>query len=608
LGDPVRFFLFAGQSFNERMEEAAILSKEILKTPFNFDLQENILLDGEKMNWSADENERKDRWRKKLKFQVLERFYDLVESRERNRKQPDFVIKSDSELEIEAREKVRRQLDRTFDRYRNKFSADDQFNLFVNTITNTMDPHTEFFPPIDKRYFDEEMSGRFYGIGASLQYDDGNIKITSVVTGSPAYKSGEIQAGDIILKVAQGADEAVDLTGYLVPDAVKLIRGKLGSEVRLTLRKPDGSSKVVTLIRDEIVQDESFARSAIVEKNGQRIGYIFLPEFYADFERPDGNRCYIDVAKEIVKLKEQKIDGLVMDLRNNGGGSLYDVVQMVGLFIEEGPVVQVKDREGRPTVLRDKDKNILYNGPLTVMVNEFSASASEIFAAAIQDYRRGVVIGSTSTYGKGTVQRNVGLDPENGYFMSSSELGTLKLTLQKFYRVNGGSTQLRGVSSDIVLPDNLEDLKIREKDNEDALAWDEIGKVLIQPWVTGYDLNSIQQTHQARMRANSRFQTIRDNATWLSQVREQDYPLDYTRYKELQQRIQQTVKQNDQLSKLSETLQVRSLPGDLERWNNDKPKQDRFKIWLKLLEQDVYLYETLQVMDDMIRLKNTASK
>ena len=608
LGDPVRFFLFAGQSFNERMEEAAILSKEILKTPFNFDLQENILLDGEKMNWSADENERKDRWRKKLKFQVLERFYDLVESRERNRKQPDFVIKSDSELEIEAREKVRRQLDRTFDRYRNKFSADDQFNLFVNTITNTMDPHTEFFPPIDKRYFDEEMSGRFYGIGASLQYDDGNIKITSVVTGSPAYKSGEIQAGDIILKVAQGADEAVDLTGYLVPDAVKLIRGKLGSEVRLTLRKPDGSNKVVTLIRDEIVQDESFARSAIVEKNGQRIGYIFLPEFYADFERPDGNRCYIDVAKEIVKLKEQKIDGLVMDLRNNGGGSLYDVVQMVGLFIEEGPVVQVKDREGRPTVLRDKDKNILYNGPLTVMVNEFSASASEIFAAAIQDYRRGVVIGSTSTYGKGTVQRNVGLDPENGYFMSSSELGTLKLTLQKFYRVNGGSTQLRGVSSDIVLPDNLEDLKIREKDNEDALAWDEIGKVLIQPWVTGYDLNSIQQTHQARMRANSRFQTIRDNATWLSQVREQDYPLDYTRYKELQQRIQQTVKQNDQLSKLTETLQVRSLPGDLERWNNDKPKQDRFKIWLKLLEQDVYLYETLQVMDDMIRLKNTASK
>ena len=608
MGDPVRFFLFAGQSFNERMEEAAILSKEILKTPFNFDLQENILLDGEKMNWSADENERKDRWRKKLKFQVLERFYDLVESRERNRKQPDFVIKSDSELEIEAREKVRRQLDRTFDRYRNKFSADDQFNLFVNTITNTMDPHTEFFPPIDKRYFDEEMSGRFYGIGASLQYDDGNIKITSVVTGSPAYKSGEIQAGDIILKVAQGADEAVDLTGYLVPDAVKLIRGKLGSEVRLTLRKPDGSNKLVVLIRDEIVQDESFARSAIVEKNGQRIGYIFLPEFYADFERPDGNRCYIDVAKEIVKLKEQKIDGLVMDLRNNGGGSLYDVVQMVGLFIEEGPVVQVKDREGRPTVLRDKDKNILYNGPLTVMVNEFSASASEIFAAAIQDYRRGVVIGSTSTYGKGTVQRNVGLDPENGYFMSSSELGTLKLTLQKFYRVNGGSTQLRGVSSDIVLPDNLEDLKIREKDNEDALAWDEIGKVLIQPWVTGYDLNSIQQTHQARMRANSRFQTIRDNATWLSQVREQDYPLDYTRYKELQQRIQQTVKQNDQLSKLSETLQVRSLPGDLERWNNDKPKQDRFKIWLKLLEQDVYLYETLQVMDDMIRLKNTASK
>lgn len=607
LGDPVRFFLFAGQRFNDRMEEAALISKEMLQKPFGFEVQEQIMLDGDKLNWSVDDRERRDRWRKKIKLQVLERYYDLIELRERNRKQPEFVVKTDAELEQEAREKVGRQLDRTFDRYRNKFSADDQFSLFVNTVTNTMDPHTEFFPPVDKRYFDEEMSGRFYGIGASLQYDEGNIKITSVVTGSPAYKSGEIQAGDIILKVAQGKEEPVDLTGYLVPDAVKLIRGKQGTEVRLTLRKPEGSIKLVVLIRDEIVQDESFARSVIVEKNGQKIGYIFLPEFYADFERPDGNRCYIDVAKEIVKLKEQQIDGLVMDLRNNGGGSLYDVVQMVGLFIDDGPVVQVKDREGRPTVLRDKEKGILYDGPLTVMVNEFSASASEIFAAAIQDYHRGVVIGSTSTYGKGTVQRNVGLDLDNGYLMSSSELGTLKLTLQKFYRVNGGSTQLRGVSSDIVLPDNLENLKIREKDNEDALAWDEIGKVSIQPWSAGFELKAIQQSHQLRMRTNTRFKTIQENATWLAEVRDQDYPLDYLRYKELQKRIQQTVKQNDQLYKLTESMQIRSLPGDLERWTNDKPKQDRFKAWLKSLEQDVYLDETIQVIGDMIRIRSTAS-
>ncbi len=605
LGQPVRFFLFAGQTFKERMEETARLSMDLLTQPFRFDVVESVLLDDDKLPWPANEAERKERWRKKLKFQVLERYYDLVEQREKNRNQPEFVVKTDAELEQEAREKVKRQLERTFERYRNKFSADDQFNLFVNTITNTMDPHTEFFPPVDKRYFDEEMSGRFYGIGASLQYDDGNIKITSVVTGSPAYKSGQIQAGDIILKVAQGKEEPVDLTGYLVGDAVKLIRGKQGTEVRLTLRKPDGSIKIVSLIRDEIVQDESFARSAVIERDGQRIGYIFLPEFYADFERPDGARCYIDVAKEVGKLKAQRIDGLVMDLRNNGGGSLYDVVQMVGLFIEDGPVVQVRDRNGRPTILRDKEKGILYDGPLTVMVNEFSASASEIFAAAIQDYKRGVVIGSTSTYGKGTVQRNMGLDPNGGFFSSNSDLGSLKLTLQKFYRVNGGSAQLRGVSSDIVLPDNLENLKIREKDNEDALAWDEIAKASYQPWAQPIDLKAIQQSHNARVRDNIRFQTIRDNASWLSSIREREYPLEFERYKELQKRIQTTVKQNDQLSKLSESMNVRALPGDLERWNNDKPKQDRYKAWLKSLELDIYLDETVRVVGDMVSIHHT---
>ncbi|MFM7672630.1 MAG: carboxy terminal-processing peptidase [Bacteroidota bacterium] len=607
MGEPVRFFLAAGKLFQERMEEASQLSKSLLEKPFDFNKNETIQLDDEKLDWQSDEAIRLERWRKKIKYQVLERYYELLEQREKNRSLSDFVVKSDEELEKEARDRVGKQLARTFDRYRNKFTADDQFSLFVNTITNTMDPHTEFFPPIDKRYFDEEMSGRFYGIGASLQYDEGNIKITSVVTGSPAYKSGQIQAGDLILKVAQGKEEPVDLTGYLVADAVKLIRGKQGTEVRLTLRKPDGSIKLVSLIRDEIVQDESFARSAVVERNGQKLGYIFLPEFYADFERPNGARCYVDVAKEIAKLKEQKIDGLVLDLRNNGGGSLYDVVQMVGLFIEEGPVVQVKDREGRPTILRDKDKNILYSGPLTVMVNEFSASASEIFAAAIQDYRRGVVIGSTSTYGKGTVQRNMGLDLNNGFFSSNSDLGTLKLTLQKFYRINGGSTQLRGVYSDIILPDNLENLKIREKDNEDALAWDEISKVPYQPWTTGIDMVSLKKLHEARMLTNTRFKSIRDNAAWISTMREQESPLDLVKYRELQKKILQSVKQNEQVSKLNEPLLVKALPGDLERWNNDKAKQDRYKAWLKSLETDIYLDETLQVISDMTR-KNTPGK
>jgi carboxyl-terminal processing protease len=349
-GAPVEFFLAAGKIFNTRMEEAAAMYKDFLSAPFDFTSDEEINLDADKLEIPESARERKERWRKKLKFMTLERYSDLIDTREKNKGKEGFIVKSDVDLEKEAREKVKRIMDRTFDRFRFKFNDDDKFNVFVNAITTTMDPHTEFFPPVDKRYFDEEMSGRFYGIGASLQYDDGNIKVSSVLTGSPASKSGEIQPGDIIMKVGQGNEEPIDLTGFVVTDAVKVIRGKKGTEVRLTLKKSDGTIKVVSLIRDEIVQDETFARSAIVKSDGAKIGYIFLPEFYADFDQPNGARSYVDVAKEVTKLKEEKVDGIVIDLRNNGGGSLYDVVQMAGLFIEEGPIVQVKDRDNKPSV------------------------------------------------------------------------------------------------------------------------------------------------------------------------------------------------------------------------------------------------------------------
>ena len=306
-------------------------------------------------------------------------------------------------------------MERLYERLKVKMTDDDRFNMFVETIVQTMDPHTDYFPPVEKRYFDEQMSGRFFGIGATLKEDDGNIKITTLVTGSPAWKSGKVGVNDIIQKVGEGSTEPVDLTGYSVEDAIKLIRGAKGTEVRLTLRKSDGTSHVVSLIREEIVQDELvFARSAIVNSPKGKIGYIYLPEFYADFDNPKGNRCSIDVAKEIVKLKAEKVDGIVLDLRNNGGGSLSDVVQMAGLFVEQGPIVQVRSRDEKPQVYPDHDKSVLWEGPFAVMVNELSASASEIFAAAIQDYHRGVIIGSSSTYGKGTVQRPIGLDKIHG--------------------------------------------------------------------------------------------------------------------------------------------------------------------------------------------------
>ena len=603
-GADVEFFKAVGQLFNKRMEEAALMYTDILSKPFDYSIDESFQGDPDKIKFAASDVERKENWRKWLKYQSLDRYVDLIDTREKNKDRQDFKVKSNEELEKEAREKASKVMDRTFDRYRFKFSEDDKFNLFVSIITNAMDPHSEFFPPVDKRYFDEQMSGRFFGIGASLVYDEGNIKINTLLAGSPAWKSGEVQVGDIILKVGQDKEEPTELTGFVVEDAVKLIRGKKGTPVKLTLKKQDGSVKIVTLVRDEIVQDESFARSAIINNGSSRIGYIYLPEFYADFDRPNGARCYIDVAKEIMKLKEDKVDGIVMDLRNNGGGSLYDVVQMVGLFIDKGPVVQVKDRDGKPNILEDKNREVLYDGPLTVMVNEFSASASEIFAAAIQDYGRGIVIGSTSTYGKGTVQRNLGLDLESGFLNSNSDLGTIKLTLQKFYRVNGGSTQLRGVVSDIILPDNFEYLKFREKDDPDALPWDEIKKAPINTWRSGYELGTIQKLSEARLQTNVAFKMIKENTDWLAKQNDREYSLNFEKYQKEQKAIRATIKQIESLKKLEKEMDVISLPQDANRFSYDKGKQDRFDQWIKNLRKDIYIDQAAKVTSDMVVQRN----
>ncbi|MCU7552172.1 carboxy terminal-processing peptidase [Chitinophagaceae bacterium LB-8] len=604
-GAPVEFFIEAGKLFNQRIEEAAKIYKEILSKPFDFTVDEYIVTDSKKIEFPANDKQRYDSWRKRLKYMALERYVELQDLRAKNKGKDSFAVKTDADLEKEARSKVTKIMDRTFERYRYKFNDDDKFALYVNTITQMMDPYTEFFPPADKRYFDEQLSGEFYGIGASLQYDDGNIKINSLLTGSPAWKSGQIEVGDVIMKVAQGNEPPVELTGYVVEDAVKLIRGKKGSEVRLSLKKNDGTLKTVTLIREKIVQDETFARSAVVQQGTSKIGYIFLPEFYANFNDPNGSRSAVDVAKEVIKLKNAKVDGIVIDLRNNGGGSLYDVVQMAGLFIEDGPIVQVKDRENKPTVMRDKDGSVLYDGPLAVMVNEFSASASEIFAAAIQDYGRGVIIGSTSTYGKGTVQRSIGLDPDN-FMATNSELGSLKLTLQKFYRINGGSTQLKGVIPDIVIPDQFEYLRFREKDNTNALPWDEVNKASYKSWNAGYDLQAIKNLSNNRLSNNETFKKIKSSTEWLAKQNDKEYPLNIDKFRKEQQSLKTTVQQLDTLLKLKDEMNVSYLPEDKERFTADKDRSERYNQWLKNLSKDIYLDQAMKVIGDITTQQNLA--
>ena len=607
-GKELESFYAINDIFNKRLNDAEVIYKDILTKPFDFSVNEEVKLDGDKLPFAKNEVELKETWRKRLKYLALDRYVDLTEQREKNKGKEGIVDKTDAELEKEARDKVAKVMEKTFSRLRNQFTEEERFDAMVNEIATTMDPHTTFFPPKEKRAFDESMSGRFYGIGASLREDDGQIKIATIVTGAPAWKSGSLQVGDAITKVAQGTEEPQDLTGYAVEDAVKLIRGKKGTEVRLTVKKPDGVSKVITLIRDEIVLEETFARSAIVNTGGKKIGYIYLPEFYADWERPNGARCSQDVAKEVIKLKQQNVDGITIDLRNNGGGSLYDVIQMAGLFIKDGPIVQVKGRDEKAQVLPDRDKSVLYEGPLSVMVNEFSASASEIFAAAMQDYGRAVIIGSSSTYGKGTVQRNISLNGDKlGDLLASNnaDLGALKLTLQKFYRINGGATQLKGVASDVVLPDQYEYLKLREKDNPDALAWDEIQKADYQG-LTDFNLPAIKSASEQRVNNNVAFKLIKENAKWLADENDKVYSLQIDKFKNERKLVQSTYKQMESLLKQGNNLDVSFIPGEENKFKDDQAKAERSKQWLKNLTTDLQLSEAINVMKDLVSQGNVA--
>lgn len=601
-GAKIQFFHAVDAVYTKRVSELNSQYPSLLSSPFQFSADETIVLDPEKLDYPKTDQARKEAWRKRIKFLTLEKYSDLLDARDKMQKS-DSAYKNDVELEKEAREKVKKLVTRNFERMVSKTKPDERFDMFINVITNYMDPHTTFFPPIEKRSFDEQMSGRFYGIGASLRSDEGGvIRIATIVAGLPAWKSQQIVVGDQVMKVGQGTAEAVDLTGFETEEAVKLIRGKKGTEVRLTLKKADGSIKIVSMIRDEVVLDETYAKSAVVIEEGKKIGYIFLPEFYADWERPNGAKCSQDVAREIIKLKEQNIEGIIIDLRNNGGGSLYDVVQMVGLFIPEGPIVQVKDREGNPQILRDRDKGVLYDGPLAVMVNEFSASASEIFAAAIQDYGRGVVLGSTSTYGKGTVQRNIGLEPNTGFLnKEASDIGTIKLTLQKFYRINGGSTQLKGVAPHIVLPDQYETLKYREKDNPDALPWDEIQKAFYSKAIPSYDLEQVKRNSMERIGSHPTFNAIKASSLLLEKANEKVYSLQLSKYREEQKQLRDSFKKIDDASKELKSLQVNMLETDEKRLSADNDKIERRKQWISALSKDIYVQETSKVVSDMIR-------
>ncbi|MEN7550175.1 carboxy terminal-processing peptidase [Rapidithrix thailandica] len=589
----------------QRIDEAQTYYQEILDQPFDYSKKEGLELDPDKREYVESTNALKEEWRKFLKYEALVRYHNKIEAQEATKEgeksEEKPKTKSPEELEVEVRSELLRAYNNRFD-YLKKLDEEDRYSEYLNAILSVYGPHTEYFPPQRKETFDMQMSGRLEGIGAQLSMQDGNIKVVHIVPGSASWRQKQLKAEDLILKVGQGEEEAVSVVGMSLKNAVKLIRGPKGTEVRLTVKKPDGRIMVIPIIRDVVIFEESYAKSAIIENNksGKKYGYIYLPEFYADFNGTGGRSSSEDVKKELIKLKEKGVESVILDLRNNGGGSLQDVVKMSGYFIEEGPVVQVQDRRGEPTILSDTDPSVTWDGPLVVMINEASASASEILAAAMQDYNRALVVGSNS-FGKGTVQRFLELDHYvNPNYSQYKPLGSLKLTIQKFYRINGGATQEQGVSPDIQFPDSYMYLKIGEKELDYAMPWDEIASASYEKWELPASLKAkLADRSKQRVEGNHIFNLIEQNAKRLQKQRENTFQsLSYADFKKEQDNLKEEAEKFKNLSENSETLKFTSLQTIGMETRLDSIRSASEADWLDQLEKDIYVQEVTSIFDD----------
>ena len=597
----ISFFDLTYNRYLERAEESKELYKEILSKPFDFSTKESIVTDYESWEYVNSKKELKERWRKQLKFSTLITFHDkLEEERKKKEEDPEYTMKSKVELEKESREITMNSLDEYFD-FSDDLERKDYFTLYINSIVEEFDPHTFYFAPQDKDRFDIAMSGKLEGIGARLQKKSDNITIMEVISGGPAWRSNELEEGDVILKVRQEDEEnPVSIVGMRLDDAVELIKGPKETKVTLTVRKKlMGTIEDITLTRDIVEIEETYAKTSMVDKEGQKYGIINLPKFYFNMEDYNERNAASDIKQDIIRLKQQGMDGLVLDLRNNGGGSLKTVVDIAGLFIKEGPVVQVKSNGQRKEVLKDEDSSILWDGPLVILVNELSASASEILAAAMQDYKRAIVIGSKQTYGKGTVQNVIDL---NRYLRNNDygELGALKLTTQKFYRVNGGSTQLEGVKSDVVVPDRYSYVDIGEKDQENPLPWDSIDAAKYKTWDGYVGFDKAIENSKKRMSENEQLRLIDENAKWVKTQSDDDvYSLNIDEYSKSVSLNREHAKRFDSLKEYKSDLSFTSLPYEQELFKNDTILEQKRKRWHENLSSDVYMEEAIHILSDM---------
>ncbi len=595
----LEFFDLVHQTLVKRIEEAKATYKGVLADPIKFKSKE-IEVDYETLVYVSTKKELEERWLDQLSLNLLPAYESKLEqlAREQSVEKEELDKKFLKEAEEEARQELVKTLDEYYT-FIDELDRDDYFASFLGAVAETFDPHTSYMAPSDKDRFDISMSGKFEGIGARLQKKPEGTTIVEVISGGPVWRGKLLEVGDQILKVRQEDGDAVDISGMPLDDAILLIKGPKGTNVFLTVKRVTGVVEEVAVVRDVVELEESYAKSTTIVDESQKFGLINLPKFYVDFEDYSNRNAATDIKLEIERLKEENVEGIILDLRDNGGGSLQTVVDMAGYFIEEGPVVQVKASGNRKEVQEDNDPSVLYDGPLVILVNELSASASEILAAAMQDYKRAIILGSSSTYGKGTVQNVI---PLSNIIRSNDlgDLGALKLTTQKFYRITGESTQLKGVSSDIVMPDRYAYVDVGERDQDNPLAWDRIQAANFTTWEKQIDFERVISNSNERLKTNEYVSLLEEEAQWIKQQRDDHTATlgieEYRKEKEeLRERTERFKKLNDYDSKLS----FSSLKYEEALFTKDSVLREKRNRWHKELAHDLYVEEAINVLKDL---------
>ncbi len=593
----------------QRIDQLDKISQDIFSKPIDLTEDETFILEPKKKEAPANEKELYSEWKKYIKYNILQEIETLNAKEESQQKKKDSVIANHlkdtikvekftpEEKKLKAIDEVKDLVKQSFTRFKKRKKM-DWFTVYMNAYTEVFDPHTNYFSPQNKEDFDVNFKGKVIGIGAIIQEKKGNLYLGELTIGAPAWKSKQLTAGDKILKVrSKPSEDYVNVVGMLADEAVRLIRGEKGTPVTLVVQKKDGTIKEVTMIREEVEIEDTFARSIVVDaEDGKKYGYIYLPSFNADFDDDKGRNASDDIKAELLKLKANHIDGVILDLRNNGGGSLTEVGDIMGLFMNEGPYVQVKDGTGKIQTLRNKANAPVWTGPLVLMQNELSASASEILAGQMQDYGRAVIVGSPQSFGKGTVQTFVDL---NRFLNTNDDFGSLKLTIQKFYRVTGESTQRKGVQSDIVMKDFFSYADVGERFDDYALAWDKITPTAFQK-ANDFNIESLEKASAARMAQNKTYQLLLESAEWKEALdKEESIPLNIDKFNSLMKSRKAQIEKFKALDNYKNGLKFAVYPQEIQREKTDEAFKKKTENWMSNLRKDLYLKEAINIVSDI---------